>query len=147
MNTQSCCAIDIKDLITLDDVAEELNYGPNGGLVYCMEFLTNNLDWLEEELGNFENDYLIFDLPGQIELYTHFPVMKNIKDFLSKLGYSMCAVYLIDSQFVEDSEAPQIHFPPPTGNLTNSFSLMQLPSSSRECWAHCPRWCSWNFLI
>jgi len=147
VNTQSCCAIDIKDLITLDDVAEELNYGPNGGLVYCMEFLTNNLDWLEEELGNFENDYLIFDLPGQIELYTHFPVMKNIKDFLSKLGYSMCAVYLIDSQFVEDSEAPQIHFPPPTGNLTNSFSLMQLPSSFRECWAHCPRWCSWNFLI
>ena len=27
-------------------------------------FLTNNLDWLEEELGNFESDYLIFDLPG-----------------------------------------------------------------------------------
>jgi len=28
---------DIRDLITLDDVMEELDYGPNGGLVYCME--------------------------------------------------------------------------------------------------------------
>ncbi len=28
---------DIRDLITLDDVAEELQLGPNGGLVYCME--------------------------------------------------------------------------------------------------------------
>ena len=44
--------------------------------------------------------------PGQIELYTHFPVMKTIKEFLSRLGYNMCAVYLMDSQFVEDSERP-----------------------------------------
>jgi hypothetical protein len=29
--------IDIRDLISLSDVMEELNYGPNGGLVYCME--------------------------------------------------------------------------------------------------------------
>lgn len=30
-------AIDIKDLISLDDVMTELGYGPNGGLVYCFE--------------------------------------------------------------------------------------------------------------
>ena len=30
-------AIDIKDLISLQDVMSELDYGPNGGLVYCFE--------------------------------------------------------------------------------------------------------------
>jgi hypothetical protein len=30
-------AIDIKDLVSLDDVMGELGYGPNGGLVYCFE--------------------------------------------------------------------------------------------------------------
>ena len=30
-------SIDIRDLITLEDVMEELGYGPNGGLVYCFE--------------------------------------------------------------------------------------------------------------
>ena len=30
-------SIDIKDLISLEDVMTELNYGPNGGLVYCFE--------------------------------------------------------------------------------------------------------------
>lgn len=30
-------AIDIKDLVSLEDVMGELNYGPNGGLVYCFE--------------------------------------------------------------------------------------------------------------
>jgi len=29
---------DIRELITLSDVMEELGYGPNGGLVYCMEY-------------------------------------------------------------------------------------------------------------
>ena len=30
-------SIDIRDLITLDDVMEEMDLGPNGGLVYCFE--------------------------------------------------------------------------------------------------------------
>jgi GTPase SAR1 family protein len=29
--------IDIRDLISLEDVMDELEYGPNGGLVYCFE--------------------------------------------------------------------------------------------------------------
>jgi hypothetical protein len=32
--------VDVRELITLDDVMEELGYGPNGGLVYCMEYVT-----------------------------------------------------------------------------------------------------------
>ncbi len=30
-------AVDIRDLIDLQDVMEELEFGPNGGLVYCFE--------------------------------------------------------------------------------------------------------------
>lgn len=29
--------LDIRDLISLEDVMEELEFGPNGGLVYCFE--------------------------------------------------------------------------------------------------------------
>jgi GTPase SAR1 family protein len=29
--------IDIKDLVSLEDVMTDLEYGPNGGLVYCFE--------------------------------------------------------------------------------------------------------------
>lgn len=27
-------------------------------------YLLENMDWLEEELGDYDNDYLIFDCPG-----------------------------------------------------------------------------------
>jgi len=95
-------AIDIKDLVSLEDVMGELGYGPNGGLVYCFEYLLQNMDWLEEELGGFEDDYLIFDCPGQIELYTHHPFLPTLVQNLSRLGIRTCAVYLIESQFMED---------------------------------------------
>ena len=29
--------IDIKELVSLEDVMSELEYGPNGGLLYCFE--------------------------------------------------------------------------------------------------------------
>lgn len=44
------CAVNIADLITLDDVMEEFGLGPNGGMMYCMEYLEKNLDWLIEKL-------------------------------------------------------------------------------------------------
>lgn len=94
--------IDIKNLISLDDVMNELEYGPNGGLVYCFEYLLENMDWLEEELGGYEDDYLIIDCPGQIELYTHHPFLPTLVRNLSRMGLRTCALYLIESQFMED---------------------------------------------
>lgn len=95
--------IDIRDLISLQDVMEELDLGPNGALIYCFEFLLNNLDWLDEEIGDFNDEYLIFDCPGQIELYTHVPVLPTIvKHLQSSLNFNLCATYLLEAPFVID---------------------------------------------
>ena len=39
---------------------EELSLGPNGGLLYCMEYLEENLEeWLGEELAAYgDDDYI-----------------------------------------------------------------------------------------
>ncbi|XP_076904641.1 GPN-loop GTPase 3-like [Bidens hawaiensis] len=97
-------AMDIRELISLDDVMEELGLGPNGGLLFCMEHLEENLDaWLDEELEHYmEDDYLVFDCPGQIELFSHVPVLKNFVGHLQRRNFNVCAVYLLDSQFVTD---------------------------------------------
>lgn len=44
------CAVDIGDLISLEAVQDQLGLGPNGGLVYAMDFLEQNVDWLQEQL-------------------------------------------------------------------------------------------------
>ncbi|CAZ84413.1 unnamed protein product [Tuber melanosporum] len=97
-------AVDIKDLITLDDAMEEMGLGPNGGLMACFEFLMENLDWLDSSLDDVGEDTLvIFDCPGQIELYTHVPILPNLaKHLTGHLQFSLAASYLLESTFVID---------------------------------------------
>eukprot|EP00850_Spirogloea_muscicola_P011405 SM000070S21371 [mRNA] locus=s70:505834:508576:- [translate_table: standard] len=97
-------SIDIRELVSLEEVMEELNLGPNGGLLYCMEYLEENLDdWFQEQLDDFaEDEYLVFDCPGQIELYSHVPVLRTFVDQLRRWDFQICAVYLLDSQFASD---------------------------------------------
>ncbi|KAL8694342.1 MAG: hypothetical protein Q9218_000979 [Villophora microphyllina] len=98
--------LDIKDLISLEDVMEEMSLGPNGGLIYCFEFLLQNLEWLTEKLDPLTEEYLIIlDLPGQIELHTHVPVVPTLVKHLTRFGslnVSLCAAYLLESTFVID---------------------------------------------
>ena len=94
-------SFDIRDLINLDEVMEEHALGPNGGLVYAMEYLIQNYEWLQEQLDYFvEDDYIILDCPGQIELYSHLPIMKNLAHMLVSWGYRVGSVYLLDALFV-----------------------------------------------
>ncbi|KAH3920407.1 GPN-loop GTPase 3 [Parastagonospora nodorum] len=97
--------LDIKDLISLEDVMEEMSLGPNGGLIYCFEFLMENLDFLTDPLEEVTEDYLIvFDMPGQIELYTHVPILPGLVKTLmhGSLNIRMCAAYLLEATFVID---------------------------------------------
>ncbi|NWH16474.1 GPN3 GTPase, partial [Grus americana] len=96
---------DIRELIEVDDVMEDesLRFGPNGGLVFCMEYFASNFNWLEESLGHVEDDYILFDCPGQIELYTHLPVMKQLVEQLQQWEFRVCGVFLVDSQFMVES--------------------------------------------
>ncbi len=60
--------------------------------------------WLDEKLSLFaDDDYVLFDCPGQIELYSHIPVMKRIANALqTRMDFRICGVYLLDSMFISD---------------------------------------------
>jgi GTPase SAR1 family protein len=81
---------------------EEFGLGPNGGLVYCLEFLLEHVDWLEEDLEGFSDEFLIIDCPGQIELYTHYDIMPKLIAAFTRHDYRVAAVYLLESQFFQD---------------------------------------------
>lgn len=75
---------DIRELIQVEDVMEDqsLRFGPNGGLVFCMEYFTNNFDWLEEALGHVEDDYILFDCPGKHRMHFFLSLFKTIPHWL-----------------------------------------------------------------
>ncbi|GJJ10682.1 hypothetical protein Clacol_004909 [Clathrus columnatus] len=99
------CSISISSLITLSEVMETYNLGPNGAMLYCMEYLEANFDWLEEELKKLDEEtYFVFDFPGQVELWTNHESVKKIVGLLTKkLGFRLAAVHLCDSHNVTDA--------------------------------------------
>lgn len=42
--------------------------------------------------------------PGQIELYSHLPVMRQIVNALKSWDFNVCSVFLLDTQFVLDCD-------------------------------------------
>ncbi|XP_071955857.1 GPN-loop GTPase 2-like [Antedon mediterranea] len=94
--------VDISELISVADVMDNLHLGPNGSLIYCMEYLEKNVDWLLKKLENLKDYYLLFDCPGQVELYTHHNSFKNILQKLLKLNFKLVAVHLVDSHYCSD---------------------------------------------
>lgn len=94
--------VDISELITLEEVMDTLHLGPNGGLIYCIEYLEKNFDWLIGKLQMFKDCYVIIDCPGQVELYTHHSSVRSIVASLLKLDYRLAAVHLVDSHYCSD---------------------------------------------
>ncbi|XP_054281858.1 GPN-loop GTPase 3-like [Macrosteles quadrilineatus] len=96
--------VDVRELIQVDDAMEDedMQFGPNGGLVFCMEYLLENVDWLRDQLGDGDDDYTIFDCPGQIELYTHMNTIKHLVELLQQWNFNVCGVFLVDAQFMVD---------------------------------------------
>jgi GTPase SAR1 family protein len=119
--------LDIKDLISLEDVMEEMGLGPNGGLIYCFEFLLENLDFLTEALDPLTEEYLIIiDMPGQIELYTHIPILPALVKHLTTTGaldIRLCAAYLLEATFVVD----RAKFFAGTLSAMSSMIMLEMP--------------------
>ena len=90
------------DVVNLQNVMEELQLGPNGGLLYCMEYLDAHADelvaLLHARMIGQEPHYLVFDLPGQVEVYTHGTSVANlIAKLTAQLNLRLTCVSLVDA--------------------------------------------------
>ena len=115
-------AADVRELITVDDVSDELALGPNGALVYCMEYVLEDVEWLEEVVTSFvDGDWVVLDMPGQVELYTHFECVRELIRLMERqMGARCCAVFLLDASFLVDASK---FF---AGALTAMSAMLQL---------------------
>ena len=86
-HTSYPCAIDIRSLVTLEEIMVDEELGPNGAVLYALEELEHNFEWLQEGLKGLGDDYVLFDCPGQVELFTHHASLRNVFMKIQKLGY------------------------------------------------------------
>ncbi|KAH9750750.1 GPN-loop GTPase 2 [Citrus sinensis] len=111
--------------------------GPNGGLVYCMDYLEKNIDWLQSKLEPLLKDhYLLFDFPGQVELFFLHSNAKNvIMRLIKKLNLRLTAVHLVDAHLCSDpgkyvsalllSLSTMLHLELPHVNVLSKIDLIE----------------------
>ncbi|THX19838.1 putative ATP binding protein [Aureobasidium pullulans] len=93
------CALDIRDLVSLEEVMEQEELGPNGGVMYALEELQENFEWLDEGLKELSDSYILFDCPGQVELFTHHNTMPNLFHRLEKIGFRVRLLYYFSCHY------------------------------------------------
>uniref|UniRef100_A0A6A7G934 GPN-loop GTPase 2 n=2 Tax=Hirondellea gigas TaxID=1518452 RepID=A0A6A7G934_9CRUS len=139
-NLPENCEVNIQELITLSDAMEKLNLGPNGGMIYCLEYLEKNLKWLRTKLNALpDKTYLLFDCPGQVELFSNHQSMKNIVRQFQNWDYRITAVNLVDSHYCADpskfisvlllSLSTMLHLELPHLNILSKVDLLEKHSN------------------
>lgn len=86
--------VDIRDWISLKEVMESHDLGPNGAQVACADLLAVNTDDVKESIESFKTDYVFVDTPGQLELFVFRNSGRIIVSTMQPNQSAVC--YLID---------------------------------------------------
>lgn len=102
-----------------------------------MDYLEKNIDWLKSKLEPFTEDhYILFDFPGQVELFTLHSNTKNIiSEMTSKWDFRLTAVHLVDAHLCSDpgkylsalllSLSTMLHLELPHINVLSKIDLIE----------------------
>ncbi|KAK1442216.1 p-loop containing nucleoside triphosphate hydrolase like protein [Babesia gibsoni] len=95
--------VDICQLVDAINIAESFDLGPNASLLYAMDYILANMDWLLEKVNSLGDVYILYDIPGQVELFTHHTALREIIEKLQcKHDQRLTGVNLIDSTLCAD---------------------------------------------
>jgi len=75
--------VDIRDWISLKEIMETYELGPNGAQIACADMLALNTEDVKKSIESFKTDYVLIDTPGQLELFVFREAGKYIVKFLN----------------------------------------------------------------
>lgn len=91
------CNIDIRDTVNYKEVMKQYRLGPNGGIVTALNLFATKFDQVLQlvEKRSDEYEYVIFDTPGQIEVFTWSASGTIITEALAAV-FPTVVVYVMD---------------------------------------------------
>lgn len=97
--------ISITEYISLEEVMQEFDFGPNGGLFECLKYLEEIFFGEENDVSLSDDKIVVFDCPGQIELFIHSELVPNfIRKFRQTEGIDAMIAYVTDGTTLLDKE-------------------------------------------
>ncbi len=85
---------DVREFISLTDVMDEYDLGPNGAQILAADLLAAQAEEIGLELESLSGDIIIIDTPGQVELFAFRQASNHLVDVLG--GENAAIIYLFD---------------------------------------------------
>jgi GTPase SAR1 family protein len=85
---------DVRDLVSLSDVMNEYDLGPNGAQILAADLVASQAEDVFEQIEGLSGDMLIVDTPGQVELFAFREASSHLVDVIGQ-GRA-CLVFLFD---------------------------------------------------
>ena len=89
--------IDIREYISLGDIMDKYELGPNGALIMAADLIATEIETLRNDIEEYNADYVLIDTPGQLELFAFRASGPYIVNEISEDLKVM--LYLFDSTF------------------------------------------------
>ncbi|MEM4518922.1 MAG: ATP/GTP-binding protein, partial [Sulfolobales archaeon] len=88
--------VDVRDYVNVKEVMSKYGLGPNGALIAAVDMLVNHISDIKNEIESFNNNYVIVDMPGQLEIVAFRRVGPLLINYLTE-GRKSVTLFLIDS--------------------------------------------------
>ena len=75
---------DVRDLVSLSDVMDEYDLGPNGAQILAADLVAAQAYDIQDELDGLSGDLLIIDTPGQVELFAFREASNHLVEVLGQ---------------------------------------------------------------
>ena len=90
-------SVDIRNFVKTEEIMEKFKLGINGALIKSMEESLKHIENL-----NLSGDYILYDTPGQMEIFVYSQSGVKIVEKLS--DQTTLGLFLIDSALIADAE-------------------------------------------
>ena len=75
---------DVRDLISLHEVMDEYDLGPNGAQILAADLVAAQSYDIQDELAGLSGDLLVIDTPGQVELFAFREASSHMVEVLGQ---------------------------------------------------------------
>jgi hypothetical protein len=90
--------VDVREWTVLGHIMEEFNLGPNGAQVVAADMMALQAQDIAKEVFSMEADYILYDAPGQLELFAFRSSSQRLMEGLG--GSRPMLAYLLDPTLV-----------------------------------------------
>jgi GTPase SAR1 family protein len=90
--------VDVREWVVLGQIMSQFNLGPNGAQVVAADMMALQAKDIAQAVGELEADYVLYDVPGQLELFAFRSSSKRLLENLG--GPQKVLVYLLDPMLV-----------------------------------------------